>query len=62
MKPDWKDAPEWATWFGSDHVGFAYFNHKPTWDDRYGWQCREIQGALCTGEQGEFEKNLERRP
>jgi len=25
MKPDWKDAPEWANWFAVDEDGACYW-------------------------------------
>lgn len=30
MKPDWKDAPEWAQWLAMDSDGYWYwYSHEP---------------------------------
>lgn len=58
MKPDWKDAPEWANWLAKDHLGFAFFELEPQWGE-YGWQ---VEKGLVDGRVGKFEKILERRP
>ena len=29
MKPDWKDAPEWANWLAMDDCGWAWFEFRP---------------------------------
>jgi hypothetical protein len=29
MKPDWKDAPEWAQWLTFDRDGWWWFDKKP---------------------------------
>lgn len=32
MKPDWKDAPEWANWLAMDDSGAWYWHEeKPEW-------------------------------
>jgi hypothetical protein len=32
MKPDWKDAPEWASWLGHDEQGkWWWFENCPEW-------------------------------
>lgn len=41
MKPEWKDAPEWANWRTQDWIGFAFWEEKPkllktTGGDRWG--------------------------
>ena len=37
MKPDWKDAPEWAKWLAMDGDGWWYwYARKPIKDDA-GW-------------------------
>jgi hypothetical protein len=34
MKPDWKDAPEWAKFLAQDCDGrWHWFEAKPEWDD-----------------------------
>lgn len=33
MKPDWKDAPEWAQWLSMDGDGlWSWWEILPTWD------------------------------
>jgi len=33
MKPDWKEAPEWAKWLAMDGDGYwGWYEHKPEWD------------------------------
>lgn len=33
MKPDWKDAPEWANWLAMDGDGrWNWYNCEPIWD------------------------------
>lgn len=34
MKPDWKDAPEWANWLAMDGNGtWVWFAAKPQWSE-----------------------------
>ncbi len=34
MKPNWKDAPEWANWLTMDGDGWWFwFEHEPEFDD-----------------------------
>lgn len=34
MKPDWKDAPEWAQWLAMDGDGrWVWYDRKPFFDD-----------------------------
>lgn len=46
MKPDWKDAPEWANWLAMDDDGeWWWFELKPTYKKRYSvWseQCGRV--------------------
>lgn len=51
MKPDWKDAPEWAQWLAMDPDGDWYwFEAEPDWDclwenqkgTRVQWACSGI--------------------
>lgn len=35
MKPDWKDAPEWARFVAMDPDGnWFWFSEEPRWDER----------------------------
>ncbi|QRI46348.1 hypothetical protein [Xanthomonas phage X2] len=39
MKPDWKDAPEWARYLAMDLDGrWCWFEHEPEYD-RVGFWC-----------------------
>jgi hypothetical protein len=39
MKPDWKDAPEWANWLAQDKDGHWYWFEKLPWLDGGFWVC-----------------------
>lgn len=43
MKPDWKDAPEWAQWLAMDGDGVWYWHQcQPEWEDSLGeWRSGE---------------------
>lgn len=45
MKPDWKDAPEWAEWLAMDSDGGWHFHEvEPFWDQADGcWYGREVE-------------------
>jgi len=58
MKPDWKDAPEWAQWLACDEDGNWYwYEEKPDCvNDECGWSTRVgaifdyagcINGDIC---------------
>jgi hypothetical protein len=55
MKPDWKDAPEWAQWVAMDGDG-KWFWHadKPVWID-FMWQSNGQVANVAY-------RTLERRP
>ena len=41
IKPDWKDAPEWAMWLAQDESGFwGFFSKKPMIFCDYCWDIR----------------------
>ncbi len=42
MKPDWKDAPEWANWLAMDGDGvWFWYELEPVWSPSYGvWKCK----------------------
>lgn len=43
MKPDWKDAPDWANWVAMDlDRVWTWFEHKPYSED-WGW-CGHSHG------------------
>lgn len=35
MKPDWKDAPEWARWLTYDLGGWYWHEDEPGWDEDF---------------------------
>lgn len=66
MKPDWKDAPEWARFLAQDSDGewFWYENeprpqhgHSGTWDNHLGGKVHNATVVWFP-----WEKTLERRP
>lgn len=48
MKPDWKDAPEWAEWLAMDQGGSWYWHAgQPFWDSTDGcWYDRDIENEI----------------
>lgn len=62
MKPDWKDAPEWANWLAQDGNGaWWWYEDKPlTINGEIVWKpngkCREAQVCL------QWQDTLEQRP
>jgi hypothetical protein len=46
MKPDWKDAPEWAKWLTGDHLGFTFWQFEPI---KHPWRGMPI---WCAGSGG----------
>ena len=49
MKPDWKDAPEWAQWLAMDRDGkWTWFEDEPIAGDWNIW-CNPT--AIVTGKQ-----------
>lgn len=60
MKPDWKDAPEWAKWMAMDDDGvWAWFEHQPM-ANVGGW--RMCGGRASEIEHDDWESTLEPRP
>lgn len=62
MKPDWKDAPEWAQWLAQDKDGrwFWYQNKPALLDD-----CWDLVGANyeeCDPQNTEWTNTLEKKP
>jgi hypothetical protein len=52
MKPDWKDAPEWANWLAMDGDGYWYwYQGEPTWSEKDGgWMLFGVASTLAYGE------------
>jgi hypothetical protein len=61
MKPDWKDAPEWANWVAKDNFGtWKWFRDKPFVNDNEMWLSGGPE-EYCSKGDG-FEESLEPRP
>jgi hypothetical protein len=64
IKPDWKNAPEWAQWLAQDydHIWF-WFEHepKPSEDGLWLAQSGKCQRAMIT-DQTAWLETKERRP
>ena len=68
MKPDWKDAPEWAQWLAMDEDGEWYWYENPPIETSGCWmagKADEVPGvgrwALAALGNG-WRESLERRP
>lgn len=65
MKPEWKDAPEWANWLAQDLGGSWYwYEDKPTsngfaWG--YGGRCVFVGNSVSVNRR-EWRNTLEKRP
>lgn len=60
MKPDWKDAPEWARWLAMDADGTWYwYEFEP---ERYAifWDC--LEGRREEAEKDHWKETLRSRP
>ena len=61
MKPDWKDAPEWANYLAMDAGGAWYWHEKKPkvedeeWCGKGGWELADL-------DEGYWEKSLEKKP
>ena len=72
VKPDWKDAPQWAQWLAQDWDGtWAWFEKKPIPDeDRRLWHSEKDELAITHNwdlfDENEYVENwnntLEQRP
>lgn len=67
MKPDWKDAPEWATWLAMDCIGTWYWwVNEPSFDMFFGDFRRNMKrvAASCSDEYSYLQvwNSKERRP
>lgn len=62
MKPDWKDAPEWARWLAMDADGdWFWFEDRPSCN-RKAWLSTSQRCALAGGANDYFRLSLEERP
>ena len=65
MKPDWKDAPEWASWLAMDEDGDWFWYESEPKLGSYGSWCRMKGQALLVPPEEEridHKKTLEPRP
>lgn len=65
MKPDWKDAPEWAKWLAMDADGiWTWFQKKPTKnkDDMAYYEYGESRWEFASFPRVQWETSLEKRP
>lgn len=61
MKPDWKDAPEWANWLAMDQDGeWIWHEHEPEQGGRY-WLSVE-RGRRAKAGETRWQDTLEQRP
>lgn len=60
MKPDWKDAPEWANWLAMDKDG-AWYWYEEMPNERAGYEWRP-QSRFERIEFPNWRKSLEARP
>lgn len=64
MKPDWKDAPEWAEWLAMDGDGeWNWYEYEPFWASDYSFWVAITHGSkkqlACKGTAAPV---LEKRP
>lgn len=67
MKPDWKDAPEWAKWLAMDEDGeWFWFENKPEREGGWGWDAdgrlQRDREALWADPPVKSESSLEEKP
>lgn len=65
MKPQWKDAPEWAKWLAMDKNGQWYWYEGPRKPERYStkWDCPFEGRAEKAGDVDPYwEDSLEAKP
>ena len=68
MKPDWKDAPEWANYLAGDSDGqWAWFENKPHAEYNYqsegGYWANANGGRVIYGDcYDDWDKSLEEKP
>lgn len=61
MKPDWKDAPEWANWLAMDCDGRWYWHESEPKLGKTIWLCRGGQAADADS-LARWKDSLEKRP
>ena len=63
MKPEWKDAPNWANWFAKDRNGvWHWFEYEPE-ISLYGdyWSCSRGRSEIVKEHTIYWKKTLEKR-
>lgn len=63
MKPDWKNAPEWANWLAEDANGFWYWYADQPWIEGIDsvWSCGGAYKRASMPD-GSWRDSLEPRP
>lgn len=63
MKPDWKDAPEWANWLAMDpDGGWCWFEKEPWYSHSNSCWFHVIPSKYQEAQEADREKHLEQRP
>jgi hypothetical protein len=63
MKPDWKEAPDWANWLAQDMTGaWFWYEHRPEPQSYGSWVHLEGKAARAKIENPEWINTLTRRP
>ena len=62
MKPDWKDAPEWANWLAKDEQDdWCWYEIEPI-PDVGGWWWSSGSHQYCDLHADDWKDSLEKRP
>lgn len=63
MKPDWKDAPDWANWLSMDSDGAWWWHENEPHINEYGfWDVEDDAGEKTSAYPYNWKKTLEARP
>ena len=62
MKPDWKDAPEWANYLAQDESGDWYWYENKPCRDYYEWKLGSDNGKVEEAGRLYWKESLEQRP
>lgn len=62
MKPDWKDAPEWANYVAMDRFGYWYWYELKPFLSAFDWHRQENSKVKAFKQMVDWKDTLERRP
>jgi hypothetical protein len=63
MKPDWKDAPEWASWLAMDERGeWFWYETQPSRSSARAEWVRKGGNMIPAGGSAPWDETLEQRP